>query len=157
MWQRSFLYKVYGKQKWLFILFLGFVLCQAVAFVSGVTFSPFYNFGMYSEPMSIDSNYQVLQYRSAKGPNIQWWLPQKDDQVLLSQEYYNDKHLNDSVLILSQKLFGSSMAPSKFLYELPEAAFCEKYNRLKDGWSKDSCPLKTENYSWNGKILIKHE
>lgn len=158
MWQQSFLYKVYRKQKWLFVLFLGFTLCQTVAFVSGVTFSPFYNFGMYSAPVYIDSSYQVLQYKSAKGADNQWWLPQKDDQVLMTQEYYNDRHLNDSVLLLSQKLFGNGMNAQKFKYELSEAGFCEKYNQLTGAWRLNmGCPLSSETYLWNSKSLVKHE
>ena len=158
MWPQSFLYKVYRKQKWLFILFFAFTLCQAVAFVSGVTFSPFYNFGMYSAPVYIDSSYQVLQYQSYKGANAQWWLPQRDDQVLITQEYYNDRHLNDSVLLMSQKLFGRAINAQRFQYQLSIAEFCDKYNELTGKWRlSPDCPLKTETYLWNGKTLEKHE
>lgn len=66
MWQRTFLYKVWQRDKVLSALFMLFIGGQLFFTYKGVENTPFFHFGMYSAPHHAHASYSV--YRIEVGP-----------------------------------------------------------------------------------------
>ena len=71
-----FLKQVYHYNKWLFTGMLIFIIMQILVFYKGgMVFSPWYNYGMYSERMTIKPVYEITTINGLKGSDyspIDW-------------------------------------------------------------------------------------
>jgi hypothetical protein len=61
MWQRTFLYRVWQKDKLLFTLFALFILGQLFFTYKGVENTPFFHYGMYSATHPAHDSYTVYR------------------------------------------------------------------------------------------------
>lgn len=61
MWQRTFLYKVWQRDKILAGLFVLFILGQVFFTYKGIENTPFFHFGMYSAPQQMQPSYPVYR------------------------------------------------------------------------------------------------
>jgi hypothetical protein len=92
-----FLKKVYNYSRGLFLFMALFVIAQLfVNFKQGMLLSPFYHFGMYSEPFKLEESYNVFEVRQ-NGKLLQGkdFSAQQWDKILLPIAYYADIKTNN--------------------------------------------------------------
>lgn len=72
------------------ILLILFVCGQLfVVLIWGIVITPFYNYGMYSEPIAVEKNYQLFEVElNGKMLRGQDFSPQQWDKVLMPLQYY---------------------------------------------------------------------
>ena len=68
MWQRTFLYKVWQRDRVLACFFVLFILGQILFTYKGVENTPFFHFGMYSAPHQAQPSYPVYRIEVGHRP-----------------------------------------------------------------------------------------
>ncbi|MBS1685529.1 MAG: hypothetical protein JSS76_12260 [Bacteroidetes bacterium] len=68
MWQRTFLYRVWQRDRILATFFVLFILCQLFFTYKGVENTPFFHFGMYSAPHHEQASYPVYRIEVGHRP-----------------------------------------------------------------------------------------
>jgi len=156
-----FLKQVYRHNKWLFAACIGFMALQMLVFSrSGMVFTPFYNYGMYSEVMHPKPQYVVTNFPAVKAHH---YTPQQWDKIFVTLQRYQDLPLNDSlyqnhIVRLYQKLGLPAPARSNFTIHLHDTTFNAWYpGHLKKTISrtpvKISLASQTNRYKWTGQKL----
>jgi hypothetical protein len=95
-----FLQKVYRHSKWLFCLFVAFIIGQLfINFKHGMVASPFLHYGMYSEPMKVNDSYGVFEvYVDGKMLQGKDFSPQQWDKIIVPLRYFaNLKHRSNEL------------------------------------------------------------
>lgn len=128
-----FFKKLYRTDKrWFYVVSL-FVLSQLFIFYKrGVTFAPFYNFGMYSEPILPAEEYHVYQvWVDGQMLNFNNFSPKKAEKILLPVYCFSDqpckeKFFKDVIVRLLPKA-GIHPVEERFLAHKSEADFLNEY------------------------------
>jgi len=157
-----FLKKVYRYHKLMGIGMLFFVLVQAFCFYKGaMVFSPWYNYGMFSHKIVIDSVYSVNKVGNLKGSDFN---PQMWDKIHWTFAQYQLNWQNDSLYEKDIKrifLKGHLPAPSKINYVNGEKLTVESFAGWYQAYLLRRVPgagnvIKTDSskYVWNGNVLV---
>lgn len=125
-----FILKVYRYNKWLAGGMLFFILMQLFCFYKGgMVVSPWYNYGMYSQRISIDSSYSVNRVGQLRGEDFS---PQYWDKIHVTLSYYqaiskNDSLYQNEVIRIFKKLHIPAADKNLFVETLSPAAFEQWY------------------------------
>jgi len=158
-----FLKKVYRYNKWLCGGMLFFTVMQLFVFYrSGMVFSPWYNYGMYSEVIRPEKEYAIYkvyadgelmtgdQYSPQQWDNIHFKLVQADATACNANFYqkeisrlFKKFHLS----IPAEHFFVNTYSPSKIKQLYP--------NRLAYSFYKHYIEVYPLLYKWNGEMLIE--
>ncbi len=138
---------------------LFFVCIQLFCFYKGgMVFTPFYNYGMYSEVMDVKPEYEINGVGHVKGNDFS---PQSWDKIYYTLGQYQSLDKNDSlyaneVIRLFAKAHLLQPATANFIRPLSPADFNAWYAAcLKQaGIQSDSYNWKPSIYSWNGYALM---
>src|SRR5438128_4625339 len=76
----------------LFAIVIVFICAQLfVILIWGIVITPFYNYGMYSEPMDIKKSYEVFEVEvNGRRLRGQDFSPQQWDRIILPLQFYAD-------------------------------------------------------------------
>ena len=139
-----FISKVYRHSKWMFGGMLFFVVMQLLCFYKGgMVVSPWYNYGMFSHQIKIDSVYTVCKAGNLQGHQF---TPQGWDKIHYTKAQYDALPANDTLYEKEVKrLF------AKLLLPVPaKKYFVPDTNTIpKPPGANYSCA----QYTWNGQIL----
>lgn len=83
-WRRTFLYEVLQRDRWLGVVFTVFLLCQGMAQVLRVEITPFFLFGMYSEPIRPEPVYVRVACTVDGEPLTQAQMPRFAGELFFS-------------------------------------------------------------------------
>ncbi|MEO7310450.1 MAG: hypothetical protein ABIX01_08640 [Chitinophagaceae bacterium] len=161
-----FLKKVYRYNKALAIGMLFFVLVQLFCFYKGgMVFSPWYNYGMYSEVIKIEPHYEV--YHGGYMPVFLRQLsPQREDKMYHTIHQFKSLAMNDSlfeneIMRIFRKLHLPDPKPENFKSSISKTDFRIWYQRYQLNWSRSALDLnKPEDVDnpapayWNGNELF---
>jgi hypothetical protein len=154
-----FLRKVYRYNKWMFSGMLFFMLIQLIFFWKGfVVFSPWYNYGMYSEVLKPQKEYSVYNIPSKWPANLQLLSPQRDDKVYVTLDRYHALTQN-SFMYHSQikPKFTTLHLPqadsSSYVMNLPQQDFLQWFERYTRFWINSNIDINKKPAIWDGKIL----
>jgi hypothetical protein len=87
LWERTFLREVLQRDRWLGVIFAVFVLCQGIAQVFRVEITPFFLFGMYSEPIVPEPAYVRVACSVDGEPLTQAQMPRFAGELFFSTLY----------------------------------------------------------------------
>ena len=141
---------------------LVFVVFQLVFFARGVTFSPWYNFGMFSAVMKIEPYYTVYKLPGRLPENIQLLSPQWDDKVYFTLDQYHNTGLNDSMYQKVKKIFHMAHLPKPdslcFVYSEDSNSFRQWFSNYASPWviinkHYTAGAFEQIKVRWDGKML----
>ncbi len=87
LWERTFLREVLQRDRWLGVIFAVFVFCQGIAQVLRVEITPFFLFGMYSEPIMSEPEYVRVACTVDDEPLTQAQMPRFAGELFFSTLY----------------------------------------------------------------------
>jgi len=160
-----FVKQLYKRRKLVFFLFAGACLVQAIIFwKQGAVFSPFYNYGMYSERIMPKQNYTIYKvYADDVLLRGQDFTTQQWDKIYLPVFMYlpSDSINNEMIEIRNRLLqkthLTAGMRNEFFTNEhLTEEMFMNWYRQqLRDITGKpiNKVSVIKYNYSWNKSTL----
>lgn len=154
-----FLKKVYRYNKWMFAGMLFFMLVQLVFFWKAlVLFSPWYNYGMYSERISPQKNYSVYNIPSKWPADIQLLSPQRDDKVFVTLDQYYNLWQNDFMYQTQIKKKFAMMHLQQpdnnlFTMQMSNNDFQQWFNKYNAFWIGKNVNIDKKPAIWDGKIL----
>jgi hypothetical protein len=147
-----FIKKVYQYHKKLAIGMLFFAFMQLVCFYkAGMHVSPWYNYGMYSQPVYIQPAYRVYKVGNL---NAQYYSAQAWDQVHYTLQQYMALPQNDSLYEHEiKRIFAKAHLPipnkSKYIFD---ASLVKKKGSVLGNKFNN---IDSSIYKWNGEKLIK--
>lgn len=161
-----FLKKVYRYNKWLCGGMLFFTAMQLFVFArSGMVFSPWYNYGMYSEMINPLPQYELYkvyadgelvkgdEYSPAQWDNIHFKLLQADAAACNATFY------NNEIRRLFKK-FHLPIPPEQFFINTafnPQTIRQQYPKRLGQAFNKNSVVVVPMRYEWTGQALIEKD
>jgi hypothetical protein len=91
--------QLYSYSRLLFVIAI-FVICSQlfVILIWGIEISPFYNYGMYSEVMTVKNSYPVFEIvQNGKKLRGQDFTPERWDKIILPVQYFTDIHKSNQL------------------------------------------------------------
>jgi hypothetical protein len=96
-----FLQQVYKHSKWLFVLFVAFMVAQLfINYKHGMVATPFLHYGMYSQRMQVQPSYGVFEVR-VNGIMLQGkdYSAQEWDKIILPLRYYGNTKASNQLYV----------------------------------------------------------
>lgn len=94
LWQHTFLHEVLQRDRWLGVAFAIFFVGQSIAQLLRVELTPFFLFGMYSEPIHPKTEYDRVAVTLDGKPLTQEQMPRFAGELFFST-LYRFQHLHD--------------------------------------------------------------
>lgn len=117
---------------------LFFIAIQLVFFFRGVSTTPWYNSGMYSELITPQPVYEVYNLPCRWGSGVQLLSPQRDDKIFVTLERFHHPQQNDTMYEKASLLFEKAHLPSlnknRFFHSLDRAGFMEWFTKYSSPW-----------------------
>lgn len=160
-----FFKQLYTTHKYWFYFVCIFVLAQLFIFYKrGVTFAPFYNFGMYSEPILPKSEYQVFEvWVNGNMLNFNNYSPKKAEKILAPLYQYSASDCNAvfyrNVIVRLMPKVGIHPIQQHFLPSQTEAEFLKGYKQhLQQTLGEPIAVVEVKNalYQWRENHLQFH-
>jgi|GEM_PF-3661941 len=163
-----FLKKVYRYNKLLFGGMLFFILMQLFVFYKGgMVFSPWYNYGMFSEKIKPQKRYDWYNV-IAPSPTRRILSPQKDDKIFVTLDKFvklpmNDSLYNHDVGRLFEQAMLSKPSAHHYIYHLDVAAIKTLFAKYSNkAWPNNIDSVDHYTYLriaptsviWNNEALI---
>jgi hypothetical protein len=159
--QPMFFSQVYKHSKWLFVAFLAFALLQLAVFSRpAMVFSPFFNYGMYSAPIGLDSTYVITKFPALKASRLS---AQQWDKVYVTLQRYANLSQNDSLYAQHIcRLFVRANLPPPPIENFTVQLMPQDFNRwflqyISQSTGQVSAQFalqsQTQHFRWNGNRL----
>jgi len=155
-----FLKKVQQHSKYLFSAMLLFAAAQLFFFGRGITCSPWYNSGMFSEVIKPTTTYEVYPITPRHNALVCWLSPQRDDKVFVTLDQYyglGNRHVYDQLVRVYQMAGLSRPDYNALVHSVNSNDFCRWFIPYAEAWinlnDSDCLKLQPIQANWDGRLL----